>query len=1297
MGHRSNLKTSAERRAARQAINAKNYARNRERIRAHRREKYRQQRQKEKLASFAGLAPASTLPTPPRSDVRDSKSKSAKSPKQTITNQQKLAGIAQNREVLVTTPSRLSPDSDLPPSSPPSWSSTNSLAVAVSYRPERPAISQLEYNAEKARVVYQDFRALCGHSRREVFEPLYLKYISSKEFDDMDEFEIRIKLLLGEIQIRRDTIQSLAKPYDKKVVDEIISYVAVIEAWKEDIEDFVHWAFMGEEHLCKQLIYLLIISYYTIMCMASISFILGILQATARNQFFIFITARRIIMPLSKDEREWAHTYLPSFMEHQNRKTVADFWPPLRSAFFSKFPLEGEADMRVDMDALTREALARASDKKFQSLKNFLNNTSDNNSTRKQRAQVKEAVKIYIGDLGTQSSRMKPANRSNKRREIYSRLFYSTECKEKVDREIVACGSDVTKSDRMKIRNRIVEEGYEAALKDPSKVEAIERAWEEQKEVKVEPPTVVPSVESGKLCQLQGEEHARFMRNLDTTISEVSMKLATLGGLCTMFIAAGMDPDQNKLRTYGFHVGHDIHGQPFYKAFPDYRTKVLRPFLNFAEHALVCFWLAGTTDFLKSKSESSDVDTIEPPTVTPGSPLVESSPEPPLESQPSVILENPSGPLQELHEVHLLDRLSPPSQESDPALTSENFSSSQESQSASTLETSSGRPQDLHPGSSLESCLRSPLEPHATSTLDSLSKSSHESGPLFMLDSQSVTPREFHPVFQLDSLSTTPQESLSGFPLVSLSAIPRESHPVFPLNSLSATPQELHPVYPLDHLSTIPQESRTVFPLDSLSTDPQESHQEFPLDSLSVTPQQPDELYRLPSESQSTSLIILEPPASGDATSQALCFMSDPEFQKAADDALAFTFNSSQELPHNHWVDSDHGLWIDEGTLSHQIQAASLSSHSSLTGESEIFPSHSPCPDASGQILPPVSAAIVHSGVADIQKETLTDTDHHSHDPKSTDINLEHASDALTDLALNPIRAESPSLNGAPPVSNPMSTEPARTAIATDISGSLSGPDLLAATLAQNPGCLQGGTWNPLSINAPPSADSIVSVVSSAISTGRRTGAMADHKKGRARTKKIASRRSVAKRVLITPGTKVARMKDPTKQKMLAPKPKTSTTVEKASTTVEKASGKMLATSGTGQTLMTTLTATEKTSTMTKTQPVKLLLRIPKIASATTGATITTSDDNRTMVNRTKENIFAGQNQPHVSSIAVNEGVVGQLVSSRPKRARKEPPPREPTTIEERNTRLALSARPPKRTSPEVKVEARKKKRLSAA
>ncbi|KAJ3884280.1 hypothetical protein GG344DRAFT_71465 [Lentinula edodes] len=75
-----------------------------------------------------------------------------------------------------------------------------------------------------------------------------------------------------------------------------------------------------------------------------------------------------------------------------------------------------------------------------------------------------------------------------------------------------------------------------------------------------------------------------------------------------MFVAAGMDPDnENKIRGYGFHVGKDVHGQPFFRAIPDYTERVLRPFLNFASAAFVAEDNPSTT----SLSTSADRDTSE--------------------------------------------------------------------------------------------------------------------------------------------------------------------------------------------------------------------------------------------------------------------------------------------------------------------------------------------------------------------------------------------------------------------------------------------------------------------------------------------------------------------------------------------------------------------------------------------------------------------------------------------------------------------------------------------------------------
>lgn len=73
-------------------------------------------------------------------------------------------------------------------------------------------------------------------------------------------------------------------------------------------------------------------------------------------------------MPLTKDERDWVEGQLPIFIQHQNQKMVADFWPQIRAAFFLKFPLDGEDNPAMDVES--HSALGKISDSKF-SVKSF--------------------------------------------------------------------------------------------------------------------------------------------------------------------------------------------------------------------------------------------------------------------------------------------------------------------------------------------------------------------------------------------------------------------------------------------------------------------------------------------------------------------------------------------------------------------------------------------------------------------------------------------------------------------------------------------------------------------------------------------------------------------------------------------------------------------------------------------------------------------------------------------------------------------------------------------------------------
>ncbi|KAJ3913459.1 hypothetical protein F5877DRAFT_71555 [Lentinula edodes] len=358
---------------------------------------------------------------------------------------------------------------------------------------------------------------------------------------------------------------------------------------------------------------------------------------------------KQVPMPLSKDEKEWAEEQMASFTEHQNRKMVADFWPQIRAAFFAKFPLDGEDN--PEMDSELRAALGKASDKKFQSLKHYFNNTSINNTSRKARSQVHNALKIYLGSSPSQKVK---AVRSLKKREVYARLFYESECKEKVDAAILAFGPAITKKDRMTIRNQHINAGFQASQLDPSKMDAIEEYIAEQN-TKRNDQTILGDETDSEIQPLTGAEHTLFMRALPTTLAEISTSLARLGGLCTMFVAAGMDPDNdNKIRGYGFHVGKDVHGQPFFRAIPDYTERILRPFLNFASVALVAdnkssssstplsmsdmYEFAETADSTSTKTsdsstETSDLSSTPPPTTTS------------VESCGSSILQTPSEPL----------------------------------------------------------------------------------------------------------------------------------------------------------------------------------------------------------------------------------------------------------------------------------------------------------------------------------------------------------------------------------------------------------------------------------------------------------------------------------------------------------------------------------------------------------------------------------------------------------------------------------------------------------------------------
>lgn len=190
-------------------------------------------------------------------------------------------------------------------------------------------------------------------------------------------------------------------------------------------------------------------------------------------------------MPLTKEEKAWAELQLASFLIHQSRKTLSSFWPSLRASFLSQFPLTG---LTVDSQpALVEELKFQVSsgichgryshDYLFQSLKNFFNN--QNTRTRKRGTPSLEPATSGV-------TRTRRSGRAHTKREIYSRMYYNTECKQNVNSEISGCGPGVTKGERMSIRNKHIDLGWEAARGNPEKMAKINTVLEAEKAKKQE-------------------------------------------------------------------------------------------------------------------------------------------------------------------------------------------------------------------------------------------------------------------------------------------------------------------------------------------------------------------------------------------------------------------------------------------------------------------------------------------------------------------------------------------------------------------------------------------------------------------------------------------------------------------------------------------------------------------------------------------------------------------------------------------------------------------------------------------
>lgn len=114
-------------------------------------------------------------------------------------------------------------------------------------------VTRLNFSLAEARGIYAKFKLLCGESRSKFFKPLYDDFLVTHELEKANAMETEIKLLCSTMEIRREQINTYAKPCDEDVVDEVLGYICELAAWKEDIEDFNHFTFLGKDTLRDEL------------------------------------------------------------------------------------------------------------------------------------------------------------------------------------------------------------------------------------------------------------------------------------------------------------------------------------------------------------------------------------------------------------------------------------------------------------------------------------------------------------------------------------------------------------------------------------------------------------------------------------------------------------------------------------------------------------------------------------------------------------------------------------------------------------------------------------------------------------------------------------------------------------------------------------------------------------------------------------------------------------------------------------------------------------------------------------
>ncbi|KAH7905402.1 hypothetical protein BJ138DRAFT_1230021 [Hygrophoropsis aurantiaca] len=296
------------------------------------------------------------------------------------------------------------------------------------------------------------------------------------------------------------------------------------------------------------------------------------------------------------------HHWNEKYRDCQGKKDYSQFWPPLFEAWFAEYPERQNIfpliPSNIPLDDAQKESVSKAVEMRKQQLINsFRNRFGSSKDTRK--AKNTAGVDVVIKSMVAIAPKPKGARVLNEE-QAYSKLFYKDRIQQSVVEKFEELPSDLTRGQKLDIvkavtKAKFEEEDEETKARVTDFIGQLKRQKAEE---------LAKAVEAGETGEA---DYERAIENLPAVLSKFLDELARVTGWAFTVLMGGPNPSLGgQIDINSFHVGKTELGNLFNRSYPDFETRIMKPYSEFLERVYSAdVFERGTNDIDREINSSS--------------------------------------------------------------------------------------------------------------------------------------------------------------------------------------------------------------------------------------------------------------------------------------------------------------------------------------------------------------------------------------------------------------------------------------------------------------------------------------------------------------------------------------------------------------------------------------------------------------------------------------------------------------------------------------------------------------------